>query len=294
MFIDIHLHTVRWKSLPRDESGDNYASPEELIAKMDETGVDKGILLPGASPECATQRSTVEDILEICSKYPERFIPFCNIDPRAESNSPNSNLSRQLLFYKERGCKGVGEITANLYFDDPLVMNLFKHCQACSMPVLFHIGPQLGGCYGLVDELHLPRLEKCLKEFPDLIFIGHSQPFWSEISGDVTTENRNTYPKGKVAPGGALPRLLKKYENLYADISAQSGYNALTRDVEFGYKFMEKFQDKLLFGTDICSPKNDFRHAQFLRDAFKKGHISKETFEKISWQNANRVLNLGL
>ncbi|MDO9465070.1 MAG: amidohydrolase family protein [bacterium] len=294
MFIDVHLHTTRKKSLPRNEKGDNYASPEELIEMMDRAGVDKGILLPGVNPECRKQFSTVEDIMDVCEKYPDRFIPFCNIDPRAEKNSPDADLSRQLLFYKEKGCKGVGEVCANLYFDDLLVQNLFKHCQKSQMPLLFHIAPQKGNCYGLIDNLHLPRLEKSLKDFPDLIFIGHSQPFWSEISGDVTNENRNTYPEGKVTSGGTVPRLMKEYPNLYGDISAGSGYNALTRDPEFGYAFIEKFQDKLFFGTDICSPTNDHRHAEFLRNAYKEGNISKEAFKKISWQNVNRVLKLGI
>ena len=292
MFIDVHLHTVRWKSLP-NAKGNTFASPEELIAIMDRTGVDKGILLPIMSPEFRAQYITVEDMLDVCAKYPDRFIPFCDIDPRAENNSPESDLSRQLLFYKEKGCRGVGEITANLYFDDPFVQNLFKHCQACAMPLLFHIGPRKGECYGLIDDLHLPRLEESLKKFPDLIFIGHSQPFWSEISGDVTEKTRNAYPKGKVVSGGALPRLIKTYSNLYADISAGSGYNALTRDADFGFQFMEEFRDRLFFGTDICSPTNDHRHAEFLRRALEEEKISKEAFEKISWQNANRVLKLG-
>jgi len=294
MFIDIHLHTVRRKGLPRDESGNNYATPEELMGMMKKIGIDKGILLPGTIPECRKQFSTNEDILDVCARYPERFVPFCSIDPRAEGNSPMSNLSRQLLYYKKEGCKGVGEMTANLYFDDPLVQNLFKHCEKCEMPILFHIGPQIGNCYGLVDDLHLPRLEKSLKKFPQLIFIGHSQPFWSEISGNVTDENRNTYPKGKVTSKGVVPRLMEKYPNLYGDISAGSGYNALTRDAEFGYRFIEKFQDKLFFGTDISFPLYKPHQAEFLRSAYKQGYISKEVFEKISWQNANRVLKLGL
>ncbi len=293
MFIDAHLHTVRKKSLSRID-GSNFASPEELISMMDRTGVDRGVLLPEASPECSYQRGTVEYILDICKKYPERFVPFCNIDPRAGGNSPKFNLSHHILFYKKQGCKGVGEITTNLYFNDPLVQNLFRHCEKCEMPVIFHIGPQIGGCYGLVDDIHLPRLEKSLKNFPNLIFIGHSQPFWAEISGDVTAENRNTYPKGKVASGGTILKLLETYANLYAGFDAGSGYNALTRDQEFGYSFIEKFQDKLLFGTDICSPKNNHRHAEFLRSACKEGLISQEALEKISWQNANRILKLGI
>ena len=194
MFIDCHLHTRLKDGLPRNVNGDNYATPEELIAMLDRTGVDKGVLLPGVSPECRHQITPPEDILEVVAKYPERFIAFCNVDPRSESNTPAADLSRPLLYYKIRGCKGVGEICANLYFDDPYVLNLFKHCEACEMPVLFHVGPQAGGCYGLIDDIHLPRLEKCLRLFPKLVIIGHSQPFWAEISADVTEKNRNAYP----------------------------------------------------------------------------------------------------
>ena len=295
MFIDIHMHVVRKKTLARNEEGDYfYATPEEKIELMDRTGVDKGVLSPYTNPECITQYSTVEDVLEVCETYPDRFIPFCCVDPRAISNSPDANLSRHLEYYKERGCKGVGEVCPNLYFDDPLVQNLFKHCEKCDMPVLFHIAVQIGGAYGVVDDLHLPRLEKCLQTFPNLIFIGHSQAFWSEIGSDVTDENRNGYPEGRVEPGGVVPRLLEHYPNMYGEISARSGYSALTRDPEFGYEFIDRFQDKLLFGTDTSSPSNDHRHAELMRTLHAEGHISTAAFEKISWQNINRILKLGL
>mgnify|MGYP000474482687 CR=1 FL=1 len=124
MFIDAHLHTIRFPGMPRNAAGDNFATPEELIEMMDRTDVDKGILLPDVSPECMVQQSTNEDTFEICSMYPDRFIPFCNVDPRAGTNAPEADLSLHLNFYKERGCRGLGEITANLAFTDPLVRNL--------------------------------------------------------------------------------------------------------------------------------------------------------------------------
>jgi len=294
MFIDCHLHTVPTPGLPRSADGDNFATPAELIEMMDRTGVDRGVLLPGVAPECRKQYSPTELILGVCDEHPDRFFAFCNVDPRAESNSEDADLSRQLLYYKERGCRGVGEVTANLSFTDPMVLNLFRHCERCGMPVLFHIGPTHGGCYGLVDGLGLPGLEHCLQACPDLVFIGHSQPFWSEISGDNTDEVRNTYPEGPVAEGGAVPRLLREHPNLHGDISAGSGYNALTRDPEFGAAFLDEFQDRLLFGTDICSPKNDHRHAELLRKLHDDGTLSDEAFEKISWRNADRLLALGL
>jgi hypothetical protein len=47
-----------------------------------------------------------------------------------------------------------------------------------------------------------------LQRFPALRFLGHSQPFWSEISADVTHETRNNYPRGPVVPGGRVPSLM--------------------------------------------------------------------------------------
>lgn len=294
MFIDAHLHTVRRKSLPRDAAGSNFATPEELIGMMDRTGVDRGILLPGASPECSYQRVTCEDVLEVCEAYPDRFYPFCNVDPRAGSNSPDADLSFHLNYYKDRGCLGVGEITANLEFGDPLVQNLFRHCECCELPALFHLAPKRYGCYGLIDTLGLAGLEASLAAFPKLVFIGHSQPFWAEISGDVSAANRNTYPEGPIAPGGTLPRLMDKYPNLYCGWDARSGYNGLTRDPEFGWSFMERFSERILFGTDICDPTNNHRHAEYLRESHAGGRISDAAFENISWRTANRLFGLGL
>ena len=294
MLIDVHLHTIRTAGVPSGTRGDNFATPAQLIGMMDAMGVDMGVLLPLVSPECRTQYTPTEDMLDVCEKHPDRFIPFCNIDPRAESNSPSANLGRQLEYYKSRGCKGLGEITANLAFTDPFVLNLFAHCQACELPVLFHIAPRFGGVYGLVDELHLPGLERCLRLFPDLILIGHSQPFWSEVDPGVTEGDRNSYPDGPVAPDGAVPRLMRTYPNLYADISAGSGYNALTRDRDFGIAFLTEFKDRVFFGTDICSPRNDPKQAQLLRGLRAEGAVSEDVFENVSWRNVDRVLGLGL
>lgn len=294
MFIDAHLHTIRRKGLPRNASGSNFSTPEELIAMMDRTGVNKGVLLPTVSPECSYQTAATEDVLEICEIYPDRFLPFCNVDPRAGSNSPDADLSFHLHYYKGRGCLGVGEITANLDVGDPLVQNLFRHCERCEMPVIFHMAPKRYGFYGLVDSVGLTGLEASLAAFPRLVFIGHSQPFWAEISGDVTDENRNTYPAGPVAPGGAVPRLMDAYPNLYCGWDAGSGYNALTRDPEFGLAFMERFSGRILFGTDTCDPLNDHRHAEYLRTSYADGRLSDMAFENISWRTANRLFRLGI
>ncbi|MFQ6130665.1 MAG: amidohydrolase family protein [Armatimonadota bacterium] len=293
MLVDCHVHAARRKSIPR-ASGTYYPTPRELVSKLDREGIDKAVVMCGISSECRNQYVSPEDVLEMCAAHPDRLIPFCCVDPRSDSNSPNSDFSRYLGFYKEAGCKGVGELTANLAFDDPMVWNLFRYCQEYHMPVTFHIAPQFGGCYGLVDDLGLPRLERALREFPDLIFLGHSQPFWAEIGADATDETRGGYPEGKVLPGGRVVELMQEYDNLHGDLSAGSGYNAISRDPEFGYEFMQRFQDRLLFGTDISYPELDTPIVGYLREAVERGRISREAYEKITWRNADRVLGLGL
>jgi predicted TIM-barrel fold metal-dependent hydrolase len=217
-----------------------------------------------------------------------------NVDPRQVGNSPTANLGHLMDFWMVRGCKGIGEVCACLRFDDPKMENLFAHAQERRLPITFHLAPEPSGYYGIVEELGLPGLEGALRKFPDLLFFGHSQPFWAEISGDLTEDLRNSYPKGPVAEGGAVVRLFRDYPNLYGDLSpaAGSGFNAIARDPEFGFTFMDEFQDRLLFGTDICDPRNELTLIGYLNDAVANGNLSREAYEKIGWQNAERVLGL--
>jgi len=293
VFIDIHVH-IRVFEGPRQDSefGSYFPTPEQLREKLQPEGVRAAVALPCVSPECIWVIQSVQEILLAADQHPDFIIPFMNVDPRQNTNSPQSNLSHQINYYKERGCKGIGEVVPNLPFDDPMMENLFKHVEAAELPLIFHIAPKQGGFYGIVDRLGLPLLEGALRKFPGLKFLGHSQPFWAEISGDLKEEERNTYPKGAVAEGGALVRLMREYPNLHGDLSAGSGYNAVSRDPEFGYAFITEFQDRLFFGTDVCDPRNETPLIGFLNQAVEQGHISREAYEKIGWRNAEELLGL--
>lgn len=290
--IDIHVHAVP-KPLIRRPNGDGYPTPEEIRAIYDAYGIERGVLLPdGDYPEGSTDICSPREAMRLVEEHPDTFgWWFAPISARAGDNSPDTDLSYYLLQYREAGAKGVGEISENLPFDDPLMLNLFRHCERCGMPVLFHIGNR-GGDYGIVDDLGLPRLERVLGMFPKLKFFGHSQKFWAEI-GETDEASRGGYPTGKVKPG-RVPELLRKYPNLCGDLSAGSGYNAITRDPEFGWAFLEEFADQLFFGTDICAPRNMhsdmMKLSGFLDDAVKDGKISWNAYEKISRGNALDLL----
>ena len=290
--IDIHVHTIAEKGILRPR-GDTLATPEELFEMYDQLGVEKAVLLPIVSPEGQFDGNTNREILGIVRQYPDRFYWFCNIDPRQGDNSETTDFAQMLAYYKEQGAAGLGEVTANLPMDDPRLEKLFAACEQLNMPVTIHIG-DLGGDYGLVDSLGLPKLERLLQKFPKLILLGHSQKFWSEISADVTEEIRGKAPKGPVIPGGRIPELMRRYPNLCGDLSAGSGCNAMMRDPDFGYTFMEEFQDRLFYGTDICSPW-DITHIRvklgpFMEQGVAEGKLSREAYEKICRGNALRLL----
>ncbi|HNS31647.1 MAG TPA: amidohydrolase family protein [bacterium] len=289
MLIDIHTHVINmWEEKP-----EKHFTARKLLNIMDRLGIDKFVLLPiGASPETRYFYFGTEEVLDIHKKYPDRVIPFCNVDPRAGSNSEKTDFSWILNHYKEQGCKGLGELTANMYFDDPKCLNLYRHCGKVGFPVTFHLYSRFSGSYGLVDDFHLPHLENALRECPETVFLGHATAFWSEISSGVTEDTRIGYPKGPIPGPGRICELMKKYPNLRGDLSAGSGYNAITRDMEFGYRFLEEFQDQLLFGTDICHYGQDAEIVPYIHDALKNKHISKTAYKKITHENAIKLLNL--
>lgn len=289
MFIDIHVHACRLHG-PKRWGKDAYATAEQLLERYDAIGVEKAVLLPGVNPECNYGVQAVEDIIEMAEKYPGRFIPFCNVDPRSISNSVDAPLGDMLRYYRDHGCKGVGEICANLPFLHPMVQNLFKHVQDVGLPLTFHIAPALGGTYGLYDEPGLPQLEQSLRQFPNLKFFGHSQAFWAEMARLETPADRCGYPNYPVRDEGVVPKLMRRYPNLYGDLSAGSGHNALARDPEYAVKFLNEFQDRLFFGTDICAPDTPTPLVDFLLDLRAKKKISEAVFQKVARENALRVL----
>jgi len=219
---------------------------------------------------------------------------MCNIDPRYLCNSPRADFRPMLEAYKELGCKGVGEYMPNIPFDDPLNMNFFSQVEEVGLPLTFHVSRAVGVSYGCVDEPGLPRFERVLKAHPNLIFLGHSQLFWAEVGANLIEDGeRISRPKGPVTPG-RLVELMRKYPNLHGDLSAGSGLNAISRDPEFGHDFMEEFQDKLYWGTDIASDPQDLPIVAYFQKLKADRIISEEAYEKITWRNANRLLGLGI
>ncbi|MHB1151346.1 MAG: amidohydrolase family protein [Eubacteriales bacterium] len=298
MFIDIHAHAYR-KPVPHIVQ---FCTAEELIKMYDELGIEKGVLLPIVSPEIYLPQAN-EDILDMAEKYPDRLIPFCNIDPRAMTNSADAPLDKLLSYYKEKGCKGLGEVMLNVPLMDPMVQNLFRHAENVGLPVIFDGSDQVGGDFGLYDDPGLPQLEHTLQRFPDLIIFGHGPVFWSEIGRLETPGERaiifnlkghqvGRLPGGRIKNEGVVPILFRRYPNLYGDLSDYTAYNAFARDDEYGPKFLTEFQDRIFFGTDICFPGMEIPMIDLLVNWRDTGKISGNVFQKVARENAVKLLGL--
>ncbi|MHB9133789.1 MAG: amidohydrolase family protein [Armatimonadota bacterium] len=286
-FIDVHLHVGRLYTL--DEGP---ITAEMAIGFMDRAGIEKAALLPIESPEEAHFYVTTEEVLATCARYPDRLIPFCNVDPRIGSGDNSSTIYARLKEYKERGCKGFGEAMSGLFIDDIRLQRTYAACGELGLPIIYHIDADRN-----IDEKGFLRLERMLQQFPDTIFVGHGQHFWAEISAHVTPEQFTSYPHGPVGEEGAVFHLLEAYPNMYADLSAGSAYNAITRDPDpdFGPRFLQRFAHKLFFGTDACRVPYFAEMpgiATYLRKMAEDGKLSEPAFRAISRENAERVFGL--
>ncbi len=297
MIIDIHSHVFLDPRIPPAPGRTPFLSSEQYIELMDDKGIDKAVILPLNNPEAPVEKQSHGEVLAICEKHPDRFIPFCNVDPRIARRPQDAKPDDYLFIFeqhKANGAKGVGEVTARVPWDHPQMLLLLEACEKIELPVLFHtITPDVNN-YGVLDYIGLPLFEKVVQRFPRLQFIGHSPGFWSEISGNVSAEEKNGYAKTPVEPGGKLIDMLNTYDNVWCDISAGSGLNALTRDPEHAYRFMDEFQDRICLGLDQNSIEGEMKHLVWLSETREAGHITDEVFDKITWQNANRLLDLGL
>jgi len=271
MIIDFHAHVGDFRYNLK-KSFYPPLSWSDLIARMDDEGVDKAAVLPvyNASPEfapigitCGNNMSVAEQVLE-AKKYSERIIMFGNLDPRE-----GKDFSEKLDWFQENNCLGIGEVMSKMPYDDPRVINMFKQIGKRGMFITIESDPGMpwntGYGAGFEDDPGMPRLERLLQEAPETIIIGHGAGFWAEIAPLTTYKEKSSYPTTQIKGDGALARLFRKYPNLYADISARSGFGALARDPHYAEQFLEEFQDRLLFGTDIIS-----------RDSFENRELQKK------------------
>ena len=276
--LDTHLHL--------------RADADACFTHMKGCGVTNAVLLTPAADE---ERAKAE-----MEKRPGHFVRSVRVDPAL----PDAN--QILRAAVKGGAVSIGELKFHLALDSPEMRRVYELAADLHVPVMMHIQnfPHFKG--ELPYNTGYTEFDKMLRAYPRTNFIGHGDLFWAHISADVPADRG--YPDGPIKKGGLTDRWLSDFPNLYADMSANSGNNALSRDTGFSEGFVTRHKTKLIFGSDCsCADGNGSgvsqnKNPEASRLAGKcvaretlsvlKRLTSPEVFRQVTWENGVKLFQV--
>ena len=276
--LDTHLH------LRRDA--------DACFTHLQGCGVTKAVLLTPARDE---DRAKAE-----MERRPGRFARSVALDPALPDAA---GILRGAL---QGGAVSIGELKFHLALDSPEMRRVYDIAAELQVPVMMHIQtfPHFAG--ELPYSTGYPQFDKMLRAHTRTKFIGHGDLFWAHISADVPDDRG--YPGGPIQPGGLTDRWLSEFPNLYGDMSANSGNNALSRDTGFSRGFIERHKSKLIFGSDCAcadghgagiSQNNNPEAARLAGKCVARETLgllqrlaSPAIFRQITWQNGIELFKI--
>ena len=267
--------------------------PSANLAHLDGAGVTKANLL--------TRGPVLERVQALQAAAPGRFTWFNSYDvtrPDAE---------QVLTQATKDGAQGFGEMKFHVTADGPELRRIYALAADLRVPILIH--------FQEVDHFvnegtwstgYARTFESILKAYPRTTFIGHADAFWANVSADY--HNEAAYPTGAIKRGGVTDRLLGDYPNLFGDLSANSGNNAMSRDAGFTADFLKRHQDKLFFGSDCgcidghgggVSQGNNPAAARLAGKCVARETLTllkratpADVFQKIVWGNIHKLMRI--
>lgn len=267
--LDIHQHSPY--------SGRTDA---EMIAHQDRMGITRSILLPAGSRYGLAAGAGGNDIcLRLVREHPSKFLMFANEAPELPE------AGRTIERYLKLGAIGIGEQKFPIDCDSPAVHRVAQIARHWNVPVLLHFEHN-------TYNIGFQRFYRILDRYPTVNFIGHAQTWWGNIDKDHQQEVM--YPKLKVTPGGWTDRYLSDYPNIYGDLSAGSGLNALGRDEDHARAFLDRHQDRLLYGSDCNDRDGQGERCSGSKQIAQLRRLApnRAALEKIFWNNSQRLFRL--
>jgi len=277
--VDFHTH-------------DNVKTEAELdtwVKTMDSVGLAKAnILSYSTGPE-------FDLIAARYRRYKDKFNVWCGFDYTGFEQPGWTELAIKELERCHRvGARGVGElgdkglgefyskpVASTMHIDDTRMQPLLKRCGELHMPVSVHVAEDAWmylnadstndglmnagtwkvdmGKKGILDHDQLIQtLENAVKANPHTIFIAcHLANCCSDL--------------------GKLARLFDKYPNLYADIAAR--YGEISPIPRYTRAFMEKYADRLVYGTDMGTSIKMYRTTLRILESDDEHFYERDLFD---------------
>ena len=279
MIIDCHTHIFpeevrkdRASFCKRDEGfsfiykdpKSRIAGVEDLIASMDESGIDRSVIcgFPWKQPDLCSLHN--QYLLASASRYPNRLIVFISL---LFSNPDWS--AKELDRALKGGARGVGEIA---FYSDEMASQdissmkpIFTQMEKREIPLLLHTNETIGHSYPGKGRTPLERFYELILSFPNLAIIlahwGGGLPFYE-----------------------LMPEVAKVMANVYYDTAASpfiysKKIYAIAREIVGA--------EKIFFGTDfpLIPPRRYFKELE-------ESSLSKQDREKILGLNFSRRFGL--
>ncbi len=277
MIIDFHVHILpprmreeRAEFCRRDSMFREFftvprariACVEDLVASMDECGIDASVLLSAGWDCNETCQLTNDYVLESAARYPKRLIPFCVVQP-----AQRDAAVRELERCARGGARGIGEMRSDSQGYDlgdrelmePIVEVARKH----HLIYLTHASEPVGHTYPGKGTITLDAMYRFILNFPDLPVVfshwGGGLPFYA-LMPEVAAAMGHTYFDCAATPFLYRPQV---FESVAAMVGA----------------------DKILFGSDypLLSPKR-------VLDQIASSSLSAKEKSLILGGNARRLL----
>ena len=279
MIVDFHTHVFpprlrenREEYLGRDplfahlysDPKAKMATAEEVIASMDEEAIDVSVILNIGWTDHELCLQTNDYILEALSRYPDRLIGFCAIQPRA-GEAAIAEIER----CAREGIRGIGEMRPDIQgFDlgDEAIMGpVVEAARRHGLILLTHSSEPVGHEYKGKGNVTPDVLYGFICRFPGLPFVcahwGGGLPFYA-----------------------LMPEVAGALENVFFDTAASP---FLYRPEVFKHVAEIVGVEKILFGTDypLMPPSRIIRQLRSM-------NMGEEAEGLILGGNAKRLLGL--
>lgn len=308
--IDVHSHHYareKGKASVRDQIA-------TWVETQKEVGIEKTVIL-----SMTTGESFDKLVGLYLDPYPDQFLLYCGLENKEiEAEDYPERAVKELVRCYEMGARGIGELSdkgygytrdeklkpeERLHPEDDRLDPFWRKAAELDLPVITHISDhpsawtppdvfqertpifQQYNKYGGSGETY----EEILKHIPAVV---QKHPETTFIACHIANL------------GNDLQRVsawLDRFPNLYLDISARD--YELGRTPRASKKFIEKYEDRLLFGTDMGMDKSMYQawwHLLESDDEYMTGRVwwpyygldlSEGSLEALYRGNAKRLLN---
>jgi len=324
--VDVHTHpTVRARrvaGVPHGEAVRVDTPPADALAIMERRNLRTIVDLTGG-----VGSGLAETIRTFQQPHPDRFVVFTepSYDRITDAGYPRWQAD-ELGRAKQAGARGLKVLKVlGLYLrqqvttgplvtiDDPRFDPMWDACGALGLPVAIHISDPTA--FFLPIDGHNERYEE-LQHHPDWSFAGKDFPTDAQLLAArdrvLARHPKTTFIGLHVGHSsenlGAASQALDRFPNLHVEIAARIG--ELGRQPRASRRFFDKYQDRILFGTDGVRDALYPFYFRFLEtedEYFEYGSgpvpaqgrwriygvgLPDQVLKKVYWENAVRLLSL--